>query len=817
MSKETPMMKQYNQLKASYPDCILFFRLGDFYEMFGEDAIICSEVLNITLTSRSKNKEDALAMCGVPHHSKDNYIFKLTQAGHKVALCEQIKTDSESKIVQREVVSVITKSSNFSDNSLEDPLSNYLLLVEQNTDKTYNCILADLFSLSAKKFERLTLQDIEDLIIGHQVCELVSKNLDFDCNYSFLKKIKFNDDSNNIDQYFFNFLKFLKLEKLNEKISFEKNETNSKTFKLCKLSIKNLEIFNNYDGSRENTFFGTINNCITAMGQRLLYNFVLNPCLDKATILQRQKYTIDLDSKRESVIEILRNLKSIKDIQRLCTKLISGNANPKDLISLKYSLQAFEEIQKIRIQEWPSKYYNNDLFKIEEILNLLEMLLDENPMQNENQGFIFKQDYNDQLSELRTLVLNSKDEILKIQEKEKNETGINNLKIKYNKVFGYFIEVSKGKLTNINTEKYVRKQTLVNAERFITEELKELENKIITSESKMIELERDLFYKLCDNLKGYSENILNTANIIAEIDVWINFYELKNSLNLNYPQIENKKIISITNGFHPVISKQIGVENFIVNDASLNSSHFGYVITGPNMGGKSTFLRQIALIVLMAQIGMPVSAKEATIGICDQIFTRVGASDNINLGQSTFMVEMLETAEILKGASPNSLILLDELGRGTSTSDGLSLAKAVLKHLDQKIEARFIFATHYHELIGVVDELKNVENYHMQVLFDDNKKPLFTKKIAKGGMADSFGFFVAEMAGIPKEIILDGEKFKCKIEQPRREQQNLFEIPEREKEIVIVDTLNEKLKDVNVNEINPLQALNLLHSWKSTS
>ncbi len=804
------MIKQYNDLKAEFPDCILFFRLGDFYEMFGEDAKICAEILNITLTSRSKDP-GALAMCGIPYHAKDNYVYKLTRLGHRVAICEQMKAQSSKTLVQREVVSIITKATNFSDQQLEKPLPNYLLFAYRSGQ--IDLELLDLSTLSSRLFVNIEESRIVEICEKYLVAELITNCQQIHELATQAHSQYFQSQSQDRADFVCQYLASIKLQGLYQKLRYtEASEQFS--FELSRVSIQNLEIFQNYDGTRSQTFFAFINRCASAMGQRLLFEFLLNPLSNSEKILQRQSYTESLLQQREVFDQMQGSLKNVKDIERLNTKILSRQATPKDLISLSQSLQASLEIMRMQIASWPKRYYQNQ----DQILNLLELLADleqEQPRLHIQQGFVFQAQSSVQLQELRELVLNSKDALLDLQQAEIEKTGISNLKVKYNRVFGYFIEISRAKLPELEETRYIRKQTLVNAERFVTAELKDLELKIISAESQMIELEKTLYEQLLDKLQEYTPLLQTLAKNIAEIDVWTNFAKLKTEQHLVFPKICAGQIIDIQAGWHPVVAWANPQDEFIRNDLQLGASDRAHVITGPNMGGKSTFLRQNALIVLMAHMGMAVSAEAATIGLVDQIYTRVGASDNLTQGQSTFMLEMLETAEILKLASKKSFVLLDELGRGTSTIDGSSLAKAVVKHLNANTKCRFLFATHYHELIDMVEQLQGTSNKHMAVSFDQNQNPIFLRRIVDGGMQDSFGFFVALKAGVPESVVELGRSYKndC-LKMPVRQQQSIFALAETQPEIQIQDSLKSKLAGVDLNALNPLQALNLLSKWQ---
>lgn len=811
MSKVTPMMAQFNELKSQFPDCILFFRLGDFYEMFGEDAKICAKVLNITLTARNKSA-DAVAMCGVPYHAAENYVYKLTSQGYKVAICEQIKDTDGKTVLKRDVVSVVTKATNFCDQQLDHPLPNYILFALNDSHNKVQLQMIDLSTLSKIELPSVEQSEIPKICEKYMVSELVSNltNLELHGNTYFYC---FQSNNYTLEEYIKQYLNSLKLQGLYERLTNQGLKTNNQSFELSHLTLKNLEIFYNYDGTKLDTFFDFINKCKTPMGQRKLFEMVLHPLLDLKTIEKRQSFSECLTQQYALMEDLGSQLNGIRDIERLTVKILNSNATPKDLIALKQSLkQCFAILQK-PIAAWPKEYYQN-VQMLPIIMGKLANLQEEDVKTVINTGFIFKVEASKELEQLRELVLNSKDALVQLQQAEIKKTEIQSLKVKYNKVFGYFLEVPKSKSHLVDKQRYTIKQTLVNAERFITEELKMLEIEIISASDQMVELERQMFEELLIELAKDADNLKQVAQSIAEIDVWTNFAKLVLEEKLSFPKINTTKTLAAQEVWHPVVAKHTG--DFIRNDIALAKEQTGYVITGPNMGGKSTYLRQTGLLVLMAQIGMPVAAKSAEVGICDQIFTRVGASDNLRQGQSTFMVEMLETAEILLHATEKSLILVDELGRGTSTLDGASLAKAVVKHLDQNIACRYLFATHYHEIIDLVATLQNSNNKHMQVAYDENGEPIFMRKLISGGMEDSFGFFVAKQAGLPQEVIEQAKQLKANnsaVPSPQRIQKTIFETAKLEPKLE-TPVIHKKLKDLELESLNPIQALNLLFEWK---
>ncbi|MBI95567.1 DNA mismatch repair protein MutS [bacterium] len=850
MKENTPMIKQYLSIKDKYPDCILFFRLGDFYEMFFADAKIASSVLDLTLTARAKNSENPIPMCGIPHHSSENYILKLNESGHKVAICEQVEQSVDSKIVERKVVKVLTPATNLECENINESLN--LVCINQENNKfnfAYTCLFSDTISTK----ENLNLSQLLELIVKYKPKEILaseetlsipliykqSENLNIKSTTLDFKLIRSSEKLDYLKDFFtiqklenicnlslnsyeniFEILNYLEnLEGgLSKKIKNFSRIQKDDVFELNMHAIKNLEIFyTQMDFSKNNSLYTVINRTQTAMGRRLLRTRLLHPYKTKKILEQEYQYVENFLN--SNIKELQSSLRKVIDLDKIESLIRTKNANPQSLCSLYDCLESLIEIINLSDHELIQNLKTNET-KIIELRNLLNNLNLETPPKIISQGYIFKESASLELTELRNLLENSKVFLDEILEEEKSKTNIPNLKIKFNKVFGYFLEVSKGK-TDMVPDYYIRKQTLTNAERYITPKLKELEVKILEAESKLYNLEQAMYFKLIENLQDFLPLIADLSHKIARLDLSLSFAKLTLEFNLSKPEIQNSNSLEILDGRHIVIENQIK-DKFIKNNLELNHNTKSILITGPNMGGKSTFLRQNAIIVLMAQIGCFAPCSQLKFSLCDQIFVRVGSNDNLSAGESTFMVEMNETAAILKQATKDSLIILDEIGRGTATLDGLSLATAIFKHIHYKIKSKLLFATHYHELIETIENIKFAKNTHVGIHMDQNQNPVFLYKIKDGGMPKSFGIEVAKLAGLPIEVIQESQKL---LNQNKKKQFNnqssLFETTqeiiqpkeiERPKgEIKIINKLNE----LDINKLSPIQALLELEDLKS--
>ncbi|MDD5021886.1 MAG: DNA mismatch repair protein MutS [Endomicrobiaceae bacterium] len=847
----TPLMQQYRTIKAQYPDIILFFRLGDFYEMFGDDAVKASPILEVILTKRQ-----TVPMCGIPYHSANNYIRKLIKAGLKIAVCEQLEEPGTTKgIVKRGVVKVITPGTLLEDNLLDSKMNNYLMsVIFSNVNSSLISIaVADISTGDFFTYET-NIQSLENEIVKYKPGEIIISQSH--AKDEKLQKVlaKFNTLSSTIKDiytdvtYCENLIKkILKISSLNHFniagkpnvisavglifVYVQENQpqtlpilNNIRFLETCDymlldgVAIKNLEILRSSTSLKQDgSLLSVIDTTITPMGARLIRNWIIKPLLDIKEIETRQNRTKTFIEKETLRQELIENLKSISDLDRIVSRIISGSANPKELLSLKDSLGSIIIICS-KLKEL--KYYENINLETEnKIINRIDSYIEQEAPILLKDGNVIKTGISQELDELRLLSKDAKKYISEIEIKERQATGINNLKIGYTSVFGYYIDVTKSNISSVPAH-YIRKQTLTNSERYITQELKVLEEKIISAQDKTIKLETELFVCLRQELAEYAQHILNTSSMIAELDIYLAFAQ--NAVENNYvcPKMTDGKELVLKNARHPVIEQILKFGDFVANDIDLNDTTKRIMIlTGPNMSGKSTYLRQTALIVIMAQIGSFVPCTETTIGIVDKIFTRIGAGDNLVAGESTFMVEMTETANILNQYTDKSLIILDEVGRGTSTYDGMSIAWAILEFFadtDSKYNkgAKILFATHYFELTSLASEDNGIINASVSVK-EWEGSVVFLHKIVEGSADKSYGIHVAQLAGVPHKVIkrayqiLQGlekniNKNFSKLEQDI--QPNLF--TSIEPEILI------ELKKLDVDNIKPIDALKLLSDWK---
>ena len=864
---ETPLMKQYKEIKSKYEDCILFFRLGDFYEMFFDDAIKASKELGLTLTSRNKEKGENVPLAGIPYHTANPYISKLVSKGYKVAICEQVEDPKTVKgIVKREVIKIITPGTVIDIETLDDKSNNYLAairIIENMIGIAYLDITTGEFKVveveSDKEYINLfnELNKIEprEILITNSFYENVKDKME-----DFIQKmdgvitpIQVVRDSEEMLLNYFNIISLesfgIKNKKaiigaaamaldyaismqLDGELIIEKIEfINNKNFADINLiTKKNLELLKN---QREKTTYGSLlwvlDKCKSSMGTRLLKRYINNPLLDIHEIKKRQndiEYFINNVLIREEIKEKLEN---VYDLERLVAKIIFGNENGKDLIALKNTVKSSIEIIYI-LKE--NNFFNDiNLEILLDIYKLIEKSILEDAPFSVREGGIIKTGYNDELDEVHKIMNNGKDYLLEIEAREKEATGIKNMKIKYNKVFGYFIEITKSNLELV-PESYIRKQTLSNAERFITPELKKYEDTIINSKARIEEIEYYLFKEISAKIKEEKSLLIKLAEKLAYIDVIISFSTIAVENDYVKPEINENFDLKIINGRHPVVEKLIGKSDFVSNNTLITENERFIVLTGPNMSGKSTYMKQIALISIMAQIGSYVPATEAKLPIVDKYLTRIGASDDILSGQSTFMVEMSEVSNILNNATENSLIILDEVGRGTSTFDGVSIATAISEYIHEKIKAKTIFATHYHELTDLEKKYKNFVNYRIEVN-EKNGKVMFLRNIVKGGADKSYGIEVAKLAGLPKEILKQSKKILNRLEQKKEliektinvQQLSLFdqllEIDDEDTEIVdetndeIVKEIIYELENKDVNNMTPMDAMKFLFELKN--
>lgn len=851
MSKLTPMMEQYFEIKKNYNDCLLFVRLGDFYEMFYEDAIIATKELEITLTGKNCGQEEKAPMCGVPYHSAEAYISRLVEKGYKVAICEQIEDPKEAKgIVKRDVIRVVTPGTILDNAVLDEKKNNYLMSIYLSNNKygisvidisTGEFLTTQLDNSSENKLideiGRFNPAEIicNEAFINTEIAENIKDR--FDIFISTFHKWAFEYDTafKNLCHHFSVVsLDGYGLKKMNLSVCssgavlqylIETQKTNlshilnistystSQYMMLDISSRRNLELTETFrEKSRKGSLLWVLDRTKSVLGARLLRKWIEQPLLNSDDIRKRINSVEEL--KEDSLLreEIKEYLGTIYDIERLMTKIVYGTANARDLTALKISLKVLPYIQQLLI-DCKSDYLKEiyEIFDVcEDIYELIEnSILEEAPF-SVREGGLIKEGYNAEVDKLREAKNNGTIWLAELEQSEKEKTKIKTLKIRYNKIFGYYIEVTNSNL-NMIPDRYIRKQTVANAERYITPELKELEETILGAEEKIIELEYNLFSKIRIEIADNVGRIQKTAQFIAIIDVLQSLGETAEKENYVKPQITNDGVLSIIEGRHPVVEKTM--EQFISNDTQLDTKYNRLsIITGPNMAGKSTYMRQVALIVLMAQIGSFVPAQEAHVSVVDRIFTRVGASDDLASGQSTFMVEMSEVANILNNATKNSLLILDEIGRGTSTFDGLSIAWAVLEYISNEniIGAKTLFATHYHELTELEGKLPGVVNYCIDVK-EKNDIIVFLRKIKRGGANNSYGIQVAKLAGLPNCVIERSKEILSQLSDAditknvgETVEQLKFDIPTNDIGIM------EELKSLNVMNLTPMQALQIL-------
>lgn len=871
MAELTPMMQKYIETKAEYPDCILFYRLGDFYEMFFEDAKTASKELELTLTGKSCGLEERAPMCGVPYHAVDGYLNRLVSKGYKVAICEQVEDPKLAKgLVKREVTRIVSPGTNLDVQAMDDTRNNYLLCVAYFQGRI-GISVADVTTGDYYLTEVEDLRKLQDEINKYAPSEII-------CNEQFLVSgypvadLKerlhvavyplsahyFDDDICRrclMKHFQVNTLAGLGIEEFPSGLIaagvllqylYETQKTSlshfthlypyltSKYMLLDAATRRNLELTETLrEKQKRGSLLGVLDRTKTAMGGRLLRKYIEQPLIDKEKIEARLDAVESLCSHCVERDELREYLNAIYDLERLLGKVSYKTANPRDLIAFRNSLAMLPGI-KLVIKDLDASLIRQlyeQLDPLEDIYHLIDDSIDEEPPIQTREGGIIKDGFNEHIDSLRHAKTDGKKWLAELEEEDRNRTGIKNLKIKYNKVFGYYFEVTNS-YKDLVPEDYIRKQTLANAERYTTPRLKELEDTILNAEDKLYAMEYDLFCEIRDAIAGEIERIQQTAHAIARLDVYASLSYVAERNQYIRPVLNEKGVIDIKGGRHPVVEKMIQNDMFIANDTYLdNHKHCIAVITGPNMAGKSTYMRQTALIVLMAQIGSYVPAKKANIGVVDRIFTRVGASDDLASGQSTFMVEMNEVANILRNATPDSLLVLDEIGRGTSTFDGLSIAWAVIEHISNRklLGAKTLFATHYHELTELEGKMDNVNNYCIAVK-EKGDDIVFLRKIVKGGADKSYGIQVAKLAGVPdmvidraKEIVaqLSDNDITEKIQNievnGRNEKRKPVKYDEVDLEqISIFDTVKDEdvlkeLQEVDITTLTPVDALNTLY------
>ncbi len=794
MAELTPMMQKYMETKKEYPDCILFYRLGDFYEMFFDDALTASKELEITLTGKSCGLEERAPMCGVPYHAVEGYLNKLVTKGYKVAICEQVEDPKQAKgLVKREVTRIVTPGTNLNMQALEATKNNYIMCITYTPTKiglaAADVTTGDFYTTEVEDARRLM-----DELMKYSPSEIICNDAFYVSGFDIADlRNRLQMAISTIEPYYFDdegcekcimrhfgtksliglgledfpvgtiaagaLLQYLLNTQKNELVHINHIQSylTSKYMLLDSSTRRNLELCETLrEKQKRGSLLWVLDKTKTAMGARTLRNYIEQPLLNKADMEARLDAVEELSKDSVSRDEIREYLNPIYDLERLLSKVTYKTANPRDLIAFRNSLEMLPHIKTVLkgFQKELLTGIYEDMESLEDIYALIDAAIEEEPPLLVREGGIIKDGFNADIDMLRNAKRDGKQWLAQLEEEDRERTGIKNLKIKYNKVFGYYFEVTNS-FQHLVPEDYIRKQTLANAERYTTPKLKEMEDTILNAEDKLYTLEYDMFCEIRDTVAAQLERIQRTAKAIARLDVFASLSYVAERNHYVRPKLNEKGIIDIKDGRHPVVELMIDHDMFISNDTMLdNSNHLISVITGPNMAGKSTYMRQSALIVLMAQLGSFVPAKSANIGIVDRIFTRVGASDDLASGQSTFMVEMNEVANILRNASSNSLLILDEIGRGTSTFDGLSIAWAVIEHISNKklLGAKTLFATHYHELTELEGKINNVNNYCIAVK-ECGDDIVFLRKIVKGGADRSYGIQVAKLAGVPDMVI----------------------------------------------------------------
>ena len=862
MAEYSPMMQHYLKTKEEYKDCILFYRLGDFYEMFFDDAILASRELELTLTGKECGQEERAPMCGVPFHAAETYIARLIGKGYKVAICEQMEDPKLAKgIVKREVIRVVTPGTVIESNLLDEKKNNYIMAIYKN-GIYFGISICDVstgdfkatqiketnnFSMALDEISRYSPAEIVVNELMYATTEEIAKIRErFQIYISKQEEEKFSNNSEEL---------LNKYNIVNEDGN-EIKDINDKTLCICAINglltyiletqktsldhINKITLYNNTkymcldinarrnlelteklrDKSKKGTLLWVLDKTSTSMGGRRLRRWLNDPLLDVERINKRLNAVKELKEKLILRGDITDLLQKVYDIERLVGKISYGNANGRDLISLKNSIKQLPELKRIMVSADSTllKELYEELDTLEDIYTIIDNAIVEEPPISVKEGGLIKKGYDEEIDKLKIATTDGKNWLIQLEADEREKTGIKGLKVGFNKVFGYYIEVTKSNISLV-PDRYIRKQTLTNGERYVTEELKKLENELLGAEEKVINLEYNAFCDIREKIEKQIIRIQKTADIISTLDVLNSFATIAEDMNYCMPIVDNSGIIDIKGGRHPVIEKILPSGAFVDNDTYLDKEDNRFsIITGPNMAGKSTYMRQVALISLMAQCGSFVPATYARLGVVDKIFTRIGASDDLSMGQSTFMVEMMEVATILKEATPNSLVILDEIGRGTSTYDGLSIAWAVAEYMSdkEKCGAKTLFATHYHELIGLEEKIQGVKNYSIAVK-EKGEDIIFLRKIVSGGTDESYGVHVAKLAGVPQVVTKRSNEILKTLER-----KSILGNQKEEKENKKVaagqlDMYNYKLAEiaheldkVDLNNLTPIDALNTL-------
>lgn len=832
IEKLSPMMRQYVEIKKQNKDVIILFRLGDFYEMFFEDAVNVSRELELTLTGKQAGLDERVPMCGVPHHSANIYIEKLIEKGYKVGICEQLEDPKTAKgLVKRDLINIISSGTILDSEILNEKENNYIgSLLDFKT--AYALTYADISTGEINTtLIKHNLNTIINTIISIGIKEIIIDE-NFDNNGIQLLKNQFKITTTitsvieELEEYNYihENIEDIRLKSGIKHLLTYINKTQKRNLSHLqqaqiieekahlKMDIhtkRNLELTETLRLKQRNySLIWLLDKTKTAMGSRLLKNYIENPLIDKKEIERRYKIVETLMDEFILKDDLIKDLYEVYDLERLSGRIAFGNANARDLLQLKRSLKVLPNIK----ETLNKLKYDKTIDTLDNLYNLLEESIYENPPIGIKEGYLIKENYNKDLDELKDLRKGGKDFVAKFEKEEKERTGIKNLKVGYNKVFGYYIEVSKGNIDLVKEEYgYIRKQTLTNCERYISPILKEKEDQILNAEEKIIDLEYELFINIRDEVKGYIKELQEISKTISEIDVLQSFATVSEENNYIKPKLNEKGKINIIEGRHPVVEKVLEGKEYVSNDIKLDEKTNVLLITGPNMAGKSTYMRQMAIISIMAQIGCFVPAKEAELPIFDAIYTRIGASDDLVSGESTFMVEMIEANNAISNATEKSLILFDELGRGTATFDGMALAQSIIEYIHENIKCKTFFSTHYHELTDLENTLKNLKNVHVSAHEEDGNIT-FLHKVKEGSIDKSYGIHVAKLANLPKSLINRANEI-LKIYESKEQKRDikiqeslpLDELIEKDSKI------EEEIKNLDILNLTPMEALNILY------
>ncbi|MBC1471120.1 DNA mismatch repair protein MutS [Listeria seeligeri] len=857
MAEYTPMIKQYLEIKDKYQDAFLFFRLGDFYEMFFEDALNASQILEITLTGREGGTKEKIPMCGVPYHSASGYIDTLIEKGYKVAICEQVEDPKTTKgMVKREVVQLISPGTVMDERGLKAKENNYIAALYCYEGKEYGFAYSDLSTGELKStvieasedrlINELTTLSTKELIVSESEKEVLSNVMKEQLGLTFSvheedtiptenEKLVTRHMSLSEKRAIGKLLHYLKetqkrdLGHLQQAVHYE----TSNYMKMDYYSKRNLELAASIRGKgRQGTLLWLLDNTQTAMGGRMLKQWIDRPLIDRNKIIERQNDVSELMAHFFERLELVENLKNVYDLERLAGRVAYGNVNARDLIQLRNSLYQIPRIRATLLSmNTPSlTTLANQLDPCEELTEKLEEAITDSAPISIRECGIIKDGYNSQLDTYRDASRNGKTWIAELERKERELTGIKTMKVGFNRVFGYYIEVTRANTHLLPEGRYERKQTLTNAERYITPELKEKEKLILDAEEKSMELEYQLFTEVRETVKDYIERLQKLAKSVSEIDCLQSFADISEKNHFIRPTLSEDGSLHVKQGRHPVVEKVMGAQSYVANDCDLDANREILLITGPNMSGKSTYMRQVALTAICAQVGCFVPAEEAVLPIFDQIFTRIGAADDLIAGQSTFMVEMLEARNAIVHATKDSLILFDEIGRGTATYDGMALAQAIIEYIHENVHAKTLFSTHYHELTDLEKELRGLQNIHVSAV-EENGKVVFLHKIKEGPADKSYGIHVAELAELPTSLI---ERARRILEQLENDEKKVIISNEKQPEVIHEEVqlsmfpvepeqkisskeakLIKEIATLNIMQMTPMDAMNKLYELQS--